>query len=52
LFLGGFEMTVEETADQLANAIFYHNTDAQMRERLYQLLLVFASEIRRSAIEP
>lgn len=44
-------MTPEELAYKIAETIFYHNSEATHREKLRDLLLDFAREIKRSTIE-
>ena len=42
----------EECATRIAWIVFPHNTDRIAREQLERLLVEFAAEIKRSAIEP
>jgi hypothetical protein len=43
---------IERIADLIATRIFYHNNDSRMREQLRLLLIDFADQVIRSAIEP
>jgi hypothetical protein len=42
----------EKLAASIAETVFFHALDADEREKLEKLLIAFAAEIKRSAIEP
>jgi hypothetical protein len=42
----------EALAAAIAETVFFHALDADDREKLEKLLIAFAAEIKRSAIEP
>lgn len=46
------ERTVSDIAGDIAEKVFYHNSDAVRRLELHELLIEFAAEIERRAIEP
>lgn len=46
------EPLIELLAEEIARKVFYHNHDHERFVHLKRLLLAFAEEVRRAAIEP